>query len=48
MRKLSDELLIETYFKAKELDLSLDFIRLLEKELNRRSIYPIMTISSQA
>lgn len=47
MRNLSDELLIETYFKAKELDLSNDFIRLLEKELHRRSIYPIMTISSR-
>ena len=38
MRKLSDELLIETYHKAKELDLSPDFISLLEKELQRRSI----------
>ncbi len=47
MRKLSDELLIETYYKAKKLDLSLDFIILLEKELQRRSIYPKTTISSR-
>ncbi|PLR93787.1 sporulation histidine kinase inhibitor Sda [Bacillus sp. T33-2] len=38
MRKLSDELLIESYFKARELDLSLDFIRLIETEIHRRSL----------
>nr|WP_295969552.1 sporulation histidine kinase inhibitor Sda [uncultured Bacillus sp.] len=47
MRKLSDELLIETYFKAKELSLSPDFIGLLEKELHRRSIFPITIVSSR-
>lgn len=47
MRKLSDELLIETYHKAKKLDLSPDFILLLEKELQRRSIYPITAVSSR-
>ncbi len=46
MRKLSDELLIETYHKAKKLDLSPDFISLLEKELQRRSIYSITAVSS--
>lgn len=46
MRKLSDELLIETYLKAKELKLSPDFIRLLEKELHRRSLTPITTTVS--
>lgn len=48
MRKLSDELLIETYYKAKELNLSPDFIALLEKELYRRSINPIVTLTSRA
>lgn len=38
MRKLSDELLIESYFKARELKLSMDFIRLIENEISRRSL----------
>ena len=38
MDKLSDELLIESYFKAIELKLSPEFIRLIEKEIERRSI----------
>ncbi|WP_074033952.1 sporulation histidine kinase inhibitor Sda [Bacillus massilinigeriensis] len=38
MRKLSDDLLIESYFKARELNLSLDFIRLIESEIQRRSL----------
>ncbi|WP_053367212.1 sporulation histidine kinase inhibitor Sda [Bacillus sp. FJAT-27245] len=38
MRKLSDDLLIESYFKARELNLSPDFIRLIEKEIQRRSL----------
>ncbi|WP_312476637.1 sporulation histidine kinase inhibitor Sda [Neobacillus sp.] len=38
MRKLSDELLIESYFKARELNLSPDFIGLIESEINRRSL----------
>lgn len=38
MKKLSDELLIESYFKAKELNLSSDFIQLIESELHRRSL----------
>jgi developmental checkpoint coupling sporulation initiation to replication initiation len=38
MRKLSDELLIESYFKARELNLSLDFICLIELEIHRRSL----------
>lgn len=36
--KLSDELLVESYVKAIELNLSFDFIRLLQDELNRRSL----------
>jgi len=38
MRKLSDELLIESYYKAIELKLSTDFIRLIESEIHRRSL----------
>lgn len=38
MRKLSDELLIESYHKARELQLSVDFIRLIETEIHRRSL----------
>lgn len=46
MEKLSDELLIESYFKAIELKLSPEFIRLIEKEIERRSItHKIKTFS---
>jgi len=38
MEKLSDELLIESYFKARNLHLSTDFIILIEKEIKRRSL----------
>ncbi|PLR78125.1 sporulation histidine kinase inhibitor Sda [Bacillus sp. V3-13] len=38
MRKLSDELLIESYYKARELNLSQDFISLIETEIHRRSL----------
>ncbi|AST92657.1 sporulation histidine kinase inhibitor Sda [Sutcliffiella cohnii] len=38
MRKLSDELLLESYFKATELKLSSDFIRLIELEIQRRRL----------
>ncbi len=33
MRKLSDELLIESYFKANEMNLSREFIELIENEI---------------
>lgn len=46
MRKLSDELLIESYFKAKELNLSTEFISLIENEIHRRSLYNKIKISS--
>ncbi|MFC0188100.1 sporulation histidine kinase inhibitor Sda [Fictibacillus aquaticus] len=39
MEKLSDELLIESYFKAKELKLSTEFIKLIQKEIERRSLH---------
>ena len=38
MRKLSDELLIESYHKAVQLNLSPEFIRLIENEIHRRSL----------
>ncbi|GGD04210.1 sporulation protein [Pontibacillus chungwhensis BH030062] len=38
MEHLSDELLIESYYKATELNLSAEFIKLIEEELQRRSI----------
>ncbi|WP_084297689.1 sporulation histidine kinase inhibitor Sda [Sporolactobacillus laevolacticus] len=38
METLSDDLLIESYTKAKEYHLSEDFIKLIEKEIERRSL----------
>ncbi|KUP06059.1 sporulation protein [Bacillus coahuilensis m2-6] len=46
MRKLSDELLIESYYKARELKLNSDFIHLIEKELYRRGLHYISKVSS--
>ncbi|NSL50252.1 sporulation histidine kinase inhibitor Sda [Calidifontibacillus erzurumensis] len=38
MRSLSDELLLESFYKAIELKLSPEFIQLIEKEIERRSL----------
>ncbi|WP_112181424.1 MULTISPECIES: sporulation histidine kinase inhibitor Sda [Paraliobacillus] len=38
MKHLSDDLLIESYYKAYELKLSPEFIRLIEQEIERRSL----------
>ncbi|ASK63123.1 sporulation histidine kinase inhibitor Sda [Virgibacillus phasianinus] len=38
MNHLSDELLLESYQKAHELKLSPDFIYLIEKEIQKRSL----------
>ncbi|SER98697.1 sporulation histidine kinase inhibitor Sda [Psychrobacillus sp. OK032] len=38
MSKMSDELLLESYKRAKEMKLSIDFISLLENEICRRSL----------
>lgn len=46
LRKLSDELLIESYYKARELNLSPEFIELIETEIDRRSLLKKMKISS--
>lgn len=46
MSKLSDHLLIESYFKAIELNLSSDFILLLESEIRRRTAINTFKLSS--
>lgn len=46
MRKLSDELLIESYHKARELKLNPEFIRLIETEIHRRSLTNKIRVSS--
>lgn len=38
MHKLSDDLLLESYFKAIKLRLNSDFIHLIETEIHRRSL----------
>lgn len=38
MQKLTDDLLIESYHKAKQLKLSKEFICLIESEIHRRSL----------
>ncbi|MCP8967200.1 sporulation histidine kinase inhibitor Sda [Ectobacillus ponti] len=38
MEKLSDELLTESYYKAKELNLNPEFIMLIKQEMIRRSL----------
>lgn len=38
LENLSDELLIESYKKANELQLSYEFIQLMENEMKRRSL----------
>ncbi|MFY4774846.1 sporulation histidine kinase inhibitor Sda [Metabacillus sp. RGM 3146] len=45
MRKLSDELLIESYYKATEMKLSHDFIELIECEIKRRSLIHVLRMS---
>jgi developmental checkpoint coupling sporulation initiation to replication initiation len=45
MSKLSDELLIESYYKAIDLKLSLDFISLIESEIERRSLPNLIKVS---
>lgn len=46
MKKLSDELLVESYFKAKELKLNKDFIKLIETEIHRRALSHKIKVSS--
>jgi developmental checkpoint coupling sporulation initiation to replication initiation len=46
MHALSDELLIESYFKARQLNLSMEFIHLIETEIHRRSLSAKIKLSS--
>ncbi|MDA1474758.1 sporulation histidine kinase inhibitor Sda [Bacillus sp. CLL-7-23] len=46
MKKLSDELLIESYIKANEMNLNREFIELIEIEIKRRSLGHLLSISS--
>lgn len=46
MKKLSDDLLIESYFKAIELKLSKEFILLIETEIKRRSLTEHIRVTS--
>ncbi|MBA4535908.1 sporulation histidine kinase inhibitor Sda [Bacillus aquiflavi] len=46
MRRLSDKLLIESYYKAIELNLNPEFIRLIEIEIHRRSLPFKIKVSS--
>ncbi|AIF42142.1 sporulation histidine kinase inhibitor Sda [Virgibacillus sp. SK37] len=39
MWRLTDELLVESYMRAKSLGLDKDFVALLEDELNHRNIF---------
>ena len=44
MKLLNDESLIETYYKALELELEEEFIKLLEKEMERRQLEPCLPV----
>ncbi|ANB61280.1 developmental checkpoint coupling sporulation initiation to replication initiation [Anoxybacillus voinovskiensis] len=46
MKHLSDDLLIESYFKAVELKLNPEFIELIEREIHRRSLGHKIKLSS--
>ena len=46
MKELSDKLLIEAYYKAIELNLSKEFILLIESEIKSRSLTDRIKASS--
>ncbi|WP_164668541.1 sporulation histidine kinase inhibitor Sda [Virgibacillus doumboii] len=46
MEHLSDELLIESYYKANELKLSPEFVNLIKKEIDKRSLSHKLKYSS--
>ncbi len=48
MEHLSDELLLESYQKANELNLSPDFVYLIEKEIRKRSLTHKIKCSSES
>ncbi|RWZ60878.1 sporulation histidine kinase inhibitor Sda [Halobacillus fulvus] len=41
MKQLSDQLLLQSYHKARELNLSKEFIHQIEEEIKHRSLQPI-------
>ncbi|WP_100331647.1 sporulation histidine kinase inhibitor Sda [Bacillus xiapuensis] len=45
MDQISDDLLLESYIKARKLKLNKEFIRLMEKELIKRSLIQNVEIS---
>jgi developmental checkpoint coupling sporulation initiation to replication initiation len=46
MKHLTDDLLIESYYKAVELKLNPEFIELIEREILRRSLGHKIKLSS--
>ncbi|WP_277673370.1 sporulation histidine kinase inhibitor Sda [Piscibacillus halophilus] len=46
MEQLSDQLLVESYKKARKLELNHDFIKLIEEELIRRGLNQYLKESS--
>ncbi|MGZ9817437.1 sporulation histidine kinase inhibitor Sda [Peribacillus simplex] len=46
MKKLNDQLLIDSYLKAIELDLNKNFILVLEEELKRRGLPLIIGVTN--
>ncbi|TFB24877.1 sporulation histidine kinase inhibitor Sda [Filobacillus milosensis] len=46
MEQLSNQLLVESYNKAQELELNHDFIKMIEEELVRRGLYQFLKESS--
>ncbi|MGG3841874.1 sporulation histidine kinase inhibitor Sda [Anoxybacillus kestanbolensis] len=48
MQGLPDDLLLESYYKAKELQLNKEFIQLIEDEIFRRCLHHKLKQSSSA
>lgn len=46
MENLSDELLLESYFTARKLNLSKDFLLLMKKEIDKRCLTHEINYSS--
>ncbi|MET3682485.1 developmental checkpoint coupling sporulation initiation to replication initiation [Alkalibacillus flavidus] len=46
MESLSNQLLIDSYRKAKRMNLNDDFIQLIERELKKRKIFDMLKESS--
>ena len=45
MKKLSDDLLLESYYKARELKLNPKFIHLIEMEIQQRALFDKIKVS---